>query len=75
MSLSTSPVAGMQTLRGTVCHIEPDDEGHAEITLALPSNHHLVIALDHVADCPPLETEAFAVIDPRQVIVAVTDWP
>ncbi|MCL1861335.1 MAG: TOBE domain-containing protein [Proteobacteria bacterium] len=73
MSLSTSPVADMQSLRGTVCHIETDDEDHAEITLALPSKHHLVIALDHATECPPLEAEAFAIIDPRQVIVAVTD--
>ena len=73
MRLSTSPVTGMQTLRGTVCHIEADDEGHAEITLALPSSHHLVIALDRADECPPLNAEAFAAVDPRQVIVAVTD--
>jgi molybdate transport system regulatory protein len=73
MTLSTAPVTDRQTLRGTVSHIETDSEGHAEIVLALPSNHHLVIALDHATECPPLEAEAFAVIDPRQVIVAVTD--
>jgi molybdate transport system regulatory protein len=73
IALSAGPDTEMQTLRGTVSHIETDDGGHAEITLALPSGHHLVIALDHAAECPPLEAEAFAVIDPRQVIVAVTD--
>lgn len=73
IALSASPDAKTQTLRGTVRHIETDDEGHAEITVVLPSGHHLIIALDRAAECPPLETEAFAVIDPRQVIVAVTD--
>ncbi|MDR2172856.1 MAG: TOBE domain-containing protein [Burkholderiales bacterium] len=72
MTLSTVPIANAQTLRGTISHIETDNEGHAEIALALPSNHHLIIALDHAVECPPLETEAFAIIDPRQVIVAVT---
>ncbi|MDR0250141.1 MAG: TOBE domain-containing protein [Burkholderiales bacterium] len=73
MALSASPVTDKQTLRGTISHIETDNEGHAETVLALPSDHHLVIALDHAAECPPLEAEAFAIIDPRQVIVAVTD--
>ncbi|MCL2021549.1 MAG: TOBE domain-containing protein [Betaproteobacteria bacterium] len=73
IALSISPVADIQTLRGIVSHIEVDDEDHAEVTLALPGGQHLVIALDHAGECPPLEAEAFAVIDPRQVIVAVTD--
>ncbi|MCL2297223.1 MAG: TOBE domain-containing protein [Proteobacteria bacterium] len=73
MTLSITPVTDKQTLRGTVSHIETDNKGHAEIVLALPSNHHLIVALDHAAECPPLETEAFAVIDPKQVIVAVMD--
>jgi len=73
IALSAAPVDGKQTLRGTVTHIETDDEGNAEITLALPSNHHLIVALDHTAARFPLDAEVFALIDPRQVIVAVTD--
>ncbi|MCL2161666.1 MAG: TOBE domain-containing protein [Betaproteobacteria bacterium] len=73
IALSASPVSDMQTLRGTIRHIEIDDEDHAEVTLALPGDHHLIIALDRAAECPPLDAGAFAVIDPRQVIVAVTD--
>jgi len=70
ISMTTQPSANIQTLEGVLKHVDEDETGGAEVEILLKSGQTLIAALEnaHMAGQP--ESQVYAVIDPKQVILA-----
>lgn len=71
ISISAQPSAEeSQLLEGVLQHIDEDDAGGAEVEILLKSGQTLIAVLDDAHVLPALESRVYAVIDPKQVILA-----
>lgn len=62
-----------QMLEGTLSHVDVDEVCGAEVEIQLKSGQTLIATAEDSSLIPPLNSRVYAVIDPKQVILAILD--
>ena len=70
VSLSLEPSGDAQMLEGVLQGLDVDEAGGAEAEILLKSGQSLIAILDDAKRAPALGTVVYAVVDPKQVILA-----
>ena len=70
VSLSTEPKDNEQKLAGTLQALDKDETGGAEAEILLLSGQTMIAAIENAELAPALGSQVYAVVDPKQVILA-----
>ena len=70
VSLSVQRHEDKQMLEGVLQRIDIDEAGGAEITIELLSGQSMIAILEDAQTAPALNSSVYAVVDPKQVILA-----
>ena len=71
ISLSTRFSRKNQMLKGILNHVDKDEAGNAEVEIQLASGQTIIVTLEEAGSIPEPGSQLYAVIDPKQIILAV----
>lgn len=70
VSLSATPDKQAHSLEGVLEKIDVDETGGAELNILLKSGQHMIAIIDETAKAPACGSTVYAIVDPKQVIIA-----